>query len=165
MKPVLFSLGSNLGDREFNLVRALNLLEKHIGEMSLMSMIYETEPWGFSAENNFYNACALFETDLKPFEILNVIKSVEEEMGRVRLNTPGYDSRIIDIDIIFYSDFVFYSDQLQIPHPLMHKRNFVLIPLLDIAPFYVHPLFNRTVYDLSLMSEDTTSVLKIVELN
>jgi len=145
MKSFL-SLGSNLGNRKLNISIAIKNLET-VGKVVRSSQIYETEPWGFDAENNFFNSVVIFETDLKPQELLAEIKKIEKKMGRIKTQ-QNYESRIIDIDIIFYNNFIYQSKELTIPHKFAHKRDFVLEPLNELVPTYIHPVFNLTISEL-----------------
>lgn len=141
MHIVYLSLGSNLGDRKKNLENVINLIAERIGNLSAISSIYETEPWGFKSENSFLNMVVKLETQLSPLQLLADTKKIEIEMGRKEKNTKEYKDRIIDIDIILYDDLILKSKELTLPHPLFHEREFVLSPLLEIAPKLIHPLF------------------------
>jgi len=145
LNRVYLGLGSNLGERRFNLLEALRYIR---GRMSIekVSSFYETEPVGYLDQPKFLNAVCQVKTELPPNELLKFLKWVEKEMGRTESfrNAP----RIIDIDILFYNDDVLNSDELQIPHPRLHDRAFVLIPMAEIAPDFVHPVLNLTVKQL-----------------
>lgn len=149
MEEVLLSLGSNMGDRAENLRRAVALIGEGAGKVTAVSAIYETEPWGFSADTPFYNMAAIVQTTLPPPEFLAVLLAIEEKLGRVR--EPGaerYTSRPIDIDILLFGDRVIDTEDLIVPHPRLHERMFVLAPLNEIAPDKVHPVLNRSIRDL-----------------
>ncbi len=151
---VVLSLGSNMGDRNSMLDRALDLLDERLGEVVLVSSIYETEPWGFECSDAFLNCAAVIDTDLTPQQVLEVALSVEKELGRVRAEdmdpaTPKqYASRPIDIDIIFYDNEVSSDPALILPHPRMEQRAFVLRPLEEIIPYYIHPVLHKTMIEL-----------------
>ncbi len=146
-------LGSNLGDREKFLEEAILLLSEKAGKIISWSSVYETEPWGFETQNSFLNRVILVQTDLMPEELLHVILEIERVMGRKRVK-EGYDSRIIDIDILFYDDLISHTDDLTIPHPRMHLRRFTLIPMEEIAPDFMHPLLRKTMSELLKDCED-----------
>lgn len=131
-------LGSNIGDREVNIRRALDLLGEHSGIIVAgVSSLYETAPVGYVDQPDFINAVAILETDLSPHELLAVLLKVEEQMGRVR--TIRWGPRVIDIDILLYGDVQVEENDLQVPHPRMMERRFVLEPLAEIAPDLVLP--------------------------
>ena len=130
---VYLGLGSNLGDRKENLACAIRLIGERVGKVLRVSSFIETEPWGFESDNAFMNAVILCETDLLPRQLLCVTQKIECEMGRKKKSTDGgYADRCIDIDILLYDDLRVDEPDLQIPHPLMLKREFVMIPLREI---------------------------------
>jgi 2-amino-4-hydroxy-6-hydroxymethyldihydropteridine diphosphokinase len=157
MKSVFLGIGSNLGDREINMQRAVEHISMSVGDISLTSAIYETEPWGFQSEDAFLNIVIAVETQLSPTELLSEILNIESLLGRVR-NKEHYSSRVIDIDILLYDDIVLVEPDLKIPHPLMHKRKFVLIPLCDIASEMIHPVVNKSFRELLDICDDTSNV-------
>ena len=133
LHQVYLGLGSNLGNREKNLACAIRLIGERVGEVLRQSHIIETEPWGFESENRFVNGVILCETKLSPREVLGVTQKIEREMGRRKKSTnSGYADRCIDIDILLYDDLRVDDPDLQIPHPQMLKRDFVMIPLNEI---------------------------------
>ena len=126
-------LGSNLGDKEANIRKAIALISERVGLVVRQSSLIMTEPWGFESENGFVNAAVKCETELTPREVLKATQKIEREMGRKKKSTDGgYADRCIDIDILLYDDLRVDEPDLQIPHPLMLKRGFVMIPLRDI---------------------------------
>ncbi len=141
---LLLGLGSNMGDRKTMLTNAIILIGEIIGDVKAISNLYETASEGFDSPNDFLNAAIAVETDLPPLEILARTQAIEREMGRTRTNTENYEDRCIDIDILFFGNLIHNSDTLQIPHPLAHTRRFVLEPLVDIAPDFLHPELNKT---------------------
>ena len=143
MKTVFLGIGTNLGDKEDNLKKALVMIEESIGHIVASSSIYETEPWGFECRHEFLNMVVLVKTDLKPSGLLGRILMTEARMGRLR-EAKKYSSRIIDIDILLYNKQIIKMVDLVIPHPLMHERRFVLVPLCEIAPEGIHPVFKKT---------------------
>ena len=133
MHKIYLGLGSNLGDRKENLACAIRLIGERVGKVLRVSSFIETEPWGFESDNTFVNAVILCETELTPREVLRTTQKIEREMGRQKKSTDGgYSDRCIDIDILLYDDLRVDEPDLQIPHPLMMKRDFVMIPLREI---------------------------------
>jgi 2-amino-4-hydroxy-6-hydroxymethyldihydropteridine diphosphokinase len=138
MKKLFLGIGTNLGERNMNLDNALDRIVESIGLILKLSSVYESEPWGFSAENRFLNMVVEADTELSPQEVLAAILMIESLMGRTR-SDGGYSSRIIDIDILLYEDLIINEANLKIPHPHIHERKFVLVPLCEIASDLVHP--------------------------
>jgi len=129
------SLGTNLGDKEQNIARAIALIERRIGHVARQSSLIATEPWGFASKNKFLNACIEVETTLAPMPLLAATQQIERDMGRTEKSANGqYRDRIIDIDILLYDHLRLSSPTLTIPHPLMWQRDFVLTPLKEICP-------------------------------
>lgn len=142
---VYFSLGTNLGNRAANLDRAIAAMKDKIGALVRCSSYIDTEPWGFSSDNGFLNAAAVFETSLAPLPLLHCTQEIECQLGRSAKSHDGlYADRIIDIDILFYDSLVLTTPELTIPHPLIAQRDFVLRPLAEIAPRKKHPLLGKT---------------------
>jgi 2-amino-4-hydroxy-6-hydroxymethyldihydropteridine diphosphokinase len=139
---IYLALGTNLGDRPANLRAALDALEPDIHVLD-KSPVYETEPWGYTDQPPFLNMVICAETDLSPKGLLRRLKDIEATLGRV----PNFRNgpRLIDLDILFYDDLVLDTPPLVIPHPQLHKRAFVLVPLAKIAPTLVHPLLGLSV--------------------
>lgn len=137
-------LGGNVGDTRHYLEKAVEQIGRRIGKVFRKSAIFESEPWGFSAERNFLNQVVVVSSELEPAEVLSTCLQIEAEQGRVR-NGTGYQSRCIDIDIIFIDSLIIDTPRLKVPHPLMQDRKFVLMPLCGIAPDFVHPVFGKTV--------------------
>lgn len=130
---VYLSLGSNLGDKEANILRAIEKIQEMIGDVVRQSSLLRTEPWGFESDNMFVNAAVCVETMLTPHELLFKTQQIERELGRTHKSVNGeYHDRIIDIDILLYDDIVVDDPDLKIPHPLMKERDFVMIPLKEI---------------------------------
>ena len=126
-------LGSNLGDREATISRAIQLIGERVGKVVRQSSLIETSPWGFTSGNKFLNGAILCETELRPREMLEITKQIERELGR-RHKGGAYRDRSIDIDILLYDDYHSDTPDLQIPHPHMNERDFVMIPLNEIKP-------------------------------
>ena len=130
---VYLGLGSNLGDKEENIRKAIELIDLRVGLVARQSSLITTEPWGFESDNQFVNAAVLCMTELSPREVLRATQKIEREMGRSNKSVGGnYSDRIIDIDILLYDELRVDEPDLQIPHPLMLKREFVMIPLREI---------------------------------
>ncbi|MGN0233747.1 MAG: 2-amino-4-hydroxy-6-hydroxymethyldihydropteridine diphosphokinase [Bacteroidaceae bacterium] len=129
------ALGTNLGDRRANLLRALDMIGQRIGQVCRRSSFLQTEPWGFSSPNIFLNAACMVHTTLGPMQCLECTQQIEREMGRTRKSAEGvYADRVIDIDLLVYDDLHIVTPQLTLPHPLMMEREFVLRPLSEIMP-------------------------------
>lgn len=154
MNIVYLSLGSNLGNRWENLSKAISVMDVSGLQISKLSDIYETPPWGFSAPTYFLNQVAEARTQLTPDELHQVILQIENSMGRVRSEEAEYVSRIIDIDILFYNDDIINTVDLRIPHPRMAQRRFVLVPLSEIAPGFVHPILKTSIRELLAECQD-----------
>lgn len=133
MHIVYLSLGTNLGDKEQNLRSAINEITRRIGAVKAQSAFIETEPWGFDSDNTFLNAAVRCETEMSPLDLLHTTQEIERDMGRMKKSMNGvYADRVIDIDILLYDDIHLVTPELTIPHPLMHERDFVMIPLKEI---------------------------------
>jgi len=156
---VFLSLGSNLGNRQENLDRALKMLSERM-RMGKVSSIYATEPVGSISQPRFLNlTCEVF-TNLKPEGLLTFVKAIEQKMGRYsRTGEP----RIIDIDILLYGDEVVNTPALIIPHPEMAKRSFVLVPMAEIAPDVVHPVLKKTMKELNQATREKQGIMKFGE--
>ncbi|MDR1340802.1 MAG: 2-amino-4-hydroxy-6-hydroxymethyldihydropteridine diphosphokinase [Prevotellaceae bacterium] len=161
MKTAVYLLaGSNLGDRKSYLDTARQSLCELAGELLMESSVYESEPWGFVSENAFLNQVLLYETELTPDELLQTIKAVETKNGRIHAKN-GYSSRTLDIDILFYGNLILASADLTLPHPVLHKRRFTLLPLAEIAPDLLHPVFKLNIKQLLERCEDLGKVNKM----
>ena len=143
---VFISLGSNIGDRENFLIRALDTLPNEI-HITKRSSIYETDPWGFEDQGDFLNQVVEVETSLNPHELMEVLKDIEADMGREK--NFKYGPRKIDLDILFLDDEIIHDEDLVIPHPMVPDRPFVLIPLNEIAPDFIHPESGKSVSELT----------------
>jgi 2-amino-4-hydroxy-6-hydroxymethyldihydropteridine diphosphokinase len=164
MNSAYISLGSNLGNREENLQKSIALLEA-TGELIAVSSLYETEPWKMDNVTSFINQVILLSTTLSADKLMDALLETENKMGRVRAQVSKgvlYESRIIDLDILFYNDEVISTDKLTIPHPALHQRKFVLEPLAEINPGLIHPIINKAVSALLLECEDTYEVSRII---
>ena len=141
------ALGSNLGDKEANLRRALELLQQRGVEVVKTSSFICTEPYGVTDQPQFLNGVCEVRTSLEPLELLHTLLDIEQEMGRVRLRHWG--ERNIDLDLLLYEDVVLDTEELKLPHPDMQNRDFVLLPLAEIAPELVHPILQKSIEELS----------------
>lgn len=149
MAKAYIGLGTNIGNKRRNLITAAALLAERAGDVLSISSFYETEPWGFESDNTFLNAALLLETELEPLQLLSLTQEIEKEMGRTQKSDGAYHDRIIDLDILLYDLCVINEAALVVPHPLMHKRQFVMEPLAEIAPMLVHPVLNKTMLELA----------------
>jgi 2-amino-4-hydroxy-6-hydroxymethyldihydropteridine diphosphokinase len=131
---VYIALGSNIGDKSKNLIRAIEEINTLIGEVTEVSSFFENEPQGFKSDNIFVNACIICKTNLNPLATLKELKNIEKKMGRKKTNEV-YNDRIIDLDIIFFDKLIYKSEKLTIPHKEYKNRSFVLIPLKELSPF------------------------------
>ena len=138
---VFIELGGNMGDRLQLIDNAKKLLIKIKCEITIQSSVYETPPWGFNANQNFYNQIIQIETEFSHYELINELQKIEKELGRVR-GEKRYESRPMDIDIIFFNNLIINERYLTIPHPRLHLRKFVLIPMNEIASDFIHPILN-----------------------
>lgn len=148
MATAYLGLGTNVGDKRGNLMTAAALLAERVGAVLALSALYETEPWGFESENTFLNAVIVMTTDLSPMELLDTTRLIEIEMGRIDKSDGAYHDRIIDIDLLMVDDQIIHTERLVLPHPLMHKRSFVMEPLAEVAPEVKHPVFGKTMSKL-----------------
>ncbi|OQX76075.1 MAG: 2-amino-4-hydroxy-6-hydroxymethyldihydropteridine diphosphokinase [Bacteroidetes bacterium 4484_276] len=157
-------LGSNQGNRVENLSRAMHVIRNKIGKIHRVSAIYETEAWGFESKQHFYNMVISTETELGATEALRKILEIETALGRQRKNNGGYTSRLIDIDILFFNDEIIDDPQLQIPHPRLHQRMFTLMPLMEVSPKKIHPVFGKPISELINQCTDKLMVKKIGDI-
>jgi 2-amino-4-hydroxy-6-hydroxymethyldihydropteridine diphosphokinase len=159
MKKVFLGIGTNLGERETNLKDTLVGIENNIGHVIKVSSLYETEPWGFKSENQFLNMVVEAETKLTPSGVLGAALMIESFLGRTR-GEKQYSSRIIDIDILLYEDMIVDEVSLKIPHPLLHERRFVLVPLCELDPDLVHPVLKKSFRSILESCKDESKVMK-----
>jgi 2-amino-4-hydroxy-6-hydroxymethyldihydropteridine diphosphokinase len=152
-------IGGNEGDRVATLAAARQNIEAVAGTIGRFSSLYETAPWGKTHQADFLNQALQLETRFDAPSLMNSLLGIEEKMGRIRVEK--YGARIIDIDILFFNDAILRQPQLVIPHPEMQNRRFVLAPMEEIAPFYIHPVLGLSVRELLLTCTDPLTVKKL----
>ena len=155
MDKAYISLGSNEGQRLKNLQEAVVQIQKQVGVLTDLSSLYETPAWGFEGPD-FLNACIGVQTDFLPSELLQKLLKIERKMGRLRTSETGYKSRNIDLDLLFFEDHVIENDDLILPHPRLELRNFILYPMCEIAPDFVHPRLGKDMTHLLNFCGDTS---------
>lgn len=158
---VVLSIGSNQGSRLENIQNCIDLIHQNVGTVIEVSKLYETPAWGFESDA-FYNCALLLHTNSSAQKVLNQILKVEKELGRIRLNQEGYQSRIIDVDLIAFDNEIIDTEKLQVPHPLMQNRNFVLLPMQDLKLSWKHPILQKTIPELIAVTPDD-SVCTVVQ--
>ena len=161
-KIVYIALGSNKGNKLEYLQSAVDAIFEKIGLVSKISRVYTAPAFGFEGDD-FYNACIKVETELKPKKVLKALQAIESKLGRAEKTSDAYESREIDLDILFYDDEIIKEKTLVIPHPEMHKRKFVLLPLMDIAKDVEHPILNKNI-ELLLADCKDESVIKPIKI-
>ena len=155
---VYLLLGGNIKPRLDTLKLAILKLQEHDCNIKALSSVYESEAWGFKSEQKFLNQLLVVETERSPSELLYDILKIEKEMGRTRQKEGTYISRNIDIDILYFGHMVIHKPDLVIPHPRLHKRRFALLPLVELAPAYLHPVFIKTNRELLDDLDDPSDV-------
>lgn len=157
LQKVVLGLGSNAGNRFLNIKKAAGLLHflKQI-DILAVSAVYETEPWGFKNQNNFLNCVIVILCRCSPEKLLEDLKKIEKQTGRIK--REKWKEREIDIDILFFGNEVYKSGTLKIPHPQLHYRNFVLKPMAELMPGFVHPEFKETISELIKSSGDNGKI-------
>lgn len=161
MKRVIYlCIGGNLGEREANLEEALEFIDFNFGDVVGVSSIYESEPWGMSDVPNFLNQVVHIQSELTDKELLEEIADLEEFFGRER-SSQGYVSREMDIDVLFIDEEVISTEALQVPHPRISERRFVLEPLAEIAPEFIHPELKQSVQVLLKACSDKGKVTRL----
>lgn len=160
---VVLSLGSNQGNRLENIEACIRMLNRHTGTVVKVSRLYETPAWGFESDA-FYNCALLLHTHKPAGELLSELLAVEQQIGRVRSESEGYQARVIDIDIIAYNDAAIATETLQVPHPRMQERLFVLLPFQDLQMQWIHPVLHKNVKELIQSTTDTSQCTIVSEL-
>lgn len=167
MKEAYLLLGSNQGDRKSILKAAGDRLQELSVIRLVKSSLYETEPWGFKADNWFLNQAVKIVTDLDPLELLSKTLEIEKSLGRLRENqesqNSGYSSRTIDIDILLYEGVTCDTEKLQLPHPRLHLRKFALLPLCEISPELIHPGLKMNMEELLKQCDDNSEIRIIID--
>ncbi len=158
---IFLGLGTNMGDRLQNLALANQFLEENVGTIIQSSSIYLTEAWGLKDQPAFYNQVIQIDSRLVPMEILERVLQIEKEMGRIR--RQKWDRRIIDIDILFYGREIIQTPKLIVPHPFFQDRNFVMAPMAEIAPEFVHPNLKKSIAELLSSSNDPLECIPLDE--
>ncbi|MGF6847205.1 2-amino-4-hydroxy-6-hydroxymethyldihydropteridine diphosphokinase [Chitinophaga sp. W3I9] len=153
MNTAILLIGGNLGDRTGNLQKAVQLIAETAGEVVQTSALYQTAPWGAVDQPDYLNQGVEIRTSLDALTLLHTLLEIERKIGRIRQEKWG--SRVIDIDLIFYNDSIHSLPDLKVPHPRMHLRRFVLAPLMEIIPDYMHPVLHKTVRELAASCPDT----------
>jgi len=157
MNRVFLLTGSNIGDSNALIDKAVDEICRQLGLVVQKSHIYRSESWGYKSSQQFLNQCIEIETELGPQLLIDTILEIEEKMGRVR-TSQGYSDRKIDIDILFFNNEIIEDDRLSIPHPRFHLRKFALLPMAEIAGDFVHPLLKKKVSELLISCEDASDV-------
>ncbi|NBB21229.1 2-amino-4-hydroxy-6-hydroxymethyldihydropteridine diphosphokinase [Runella sp. CRIBMP] len=155
-QSVFLLLGANLGEREATLAKAMDLISERIAPVTLQSHLYETAPWGVTDQPAFLNQVISIKTVLTPEELLSQTLEIEKQLGRERRLRWG--ARVIDIDMLYYSDLILDTENLHLPHPRLHQRRFTLVPLVEIAPDFVHPVLHKTNQELLNECTDDSQV-------
>lgn len=160
MNQVVLMLGGNQGDVKETLLKTIKELTNKVGSITNQSAIYKTKAWGITDQPDFLNQAIVLKTNLLPEKVMEMCLSIEQILGRTRKENNKWGERIIDIDLIFYNNEIVDTPSLKIPHPFLHQRNFVLTPLTEILPNFLHPVLNKTIKELSEGCEDQLEVVK-----
>ncbi len=149
-KRVYLGLGSNLGNKERIIKKAIDRIGERVGTVVAVSSFYQTAPWGYQSVHTFCNAAMAVDTELPPEEVLKTVQVIERELGSKdhRKSDGSYVDRLIDIDLLDYDGQILDTYALVLPHPYMHKRSFVMKPLVEIAPQWIHPMLGKTAVEI-----------------
>lgn len=160
MHHVFLGIGGNTGNKHDNFDKVYTFIKNDLGDIIKLSSVYETPPWGFESEENFWNQVIMVETQFSPEKILKKITEIENWFGRERV--PGkYTSREMDIDILYFDDLIMNFENLTIPHPQIANRLFVLVPLAEIAPEFLHPQLKMTSLQMLKNCTDSSAIKKV----
>lgn len=160
---VVLSIGSNIENREANIENGILAIHNQIGSVYKVSNLYETPSWGFESMP-FYNCAVVVHTQKNATQVLEDIQDIERKMGRIKTNNERYSARVIDIDVVAFDEEVIYTEKLQVPHPLMQERRFVLVPMLDLDLHWRHPILQKYLHDLLQVTQDKSSCKFIKKL-
>ena len=158
MNVAYLCLGGNIGDRNFYFTQAIQLICEQVGNIVSKSSLYETEAWGADNQQAYLNCCVQINTKLSSSELIHKLLDIEQQLGRIRNPSNQYQARTIDIDILFFNNDIIQTDLLIVPHPRMHLRKFVLVPLNEIASNFLHSTLNKTIFNLLKSCSDTSHV-------
>lgn len=156
MKTAFIGCGSNLGEREVQLRRAQEWVNAEVGKVVSTSRLYQTSPWGNIDQPDYLNQVWQITTVLDPFRLMQYLLELEQRANRKRIQRWG--ARTLDLDLLFYEDYIIRTEVLQLPHPRLHERNFVLIPMEEIAADWMHPVLKKTIAELRRISMDEEEV-------
>ncbi|MDP2161485.1 MAG: 2-amino-4-hydroxy-6-hydroxymethyldihydropteridine diphosphokinase [Flavobacterium sp.] len=160
MHQVFLGIGGNTGNKHDNFDKVYTFIKNELGDIIKRSSVYETPPWGFQSQENFWNQVLMIETEFSPEKLLKNIAKIENWFGRERVSGK-YTSREMDIDILYFDELIIETDTLVIPHPHIHKRLFVLVPLAEIAPEFVHPLLRLNSLQMFENCPDRSAIKKV----
>jgi deoxyguanosine kinase len=161
MNEVYLCLGGNLGNCLVTFAQVCVLIEQTVGKITRQSSLYQSQAWGMEGTPDFLNQIIKVETKVSAEELLIFLLEIEKKLGRERTETITYQSRLIDIDILFFNKKIIKTETLEIPHPRLHLRKFVLEPLNEIAPNFTHPVLNKSISELLELCSDTGQVKKL----
>ena len=161
LNKVYIGVGTNLGDKPKNIEEAYSLVENSVGKIRTKSSLYSSEPWGFESNEDFINSMIIVESKHAYREVLARLKMIEDKMGRVKMKTDEYESRIIDLDIIAFNDEIVDENEIIIPHQHLQDRKFVLVPMNEVDNEWVHPVSRLSISELIIHSKDDSNVFKI----
>ncbi len=156
---VVLSLGGNIGDVKETFITVMSLLAKEVGEILLISPLYRTKAWGMEDQPDFLNQVLVLNSDLEPQELLKGCMEIEIKLGRVR--KQKWFERTLDIDILFFNEEIIETSNLTIPHMFIHERNFVLFPIVDIIPDFIHPLLGKSMNELKKECKDELPAIRL----
>ena len=161
VKTVSLLFGGNIGESLVVFEKASKLIQQKIGQISACSAVYKSKAWGYESENDYLNQLYLFKTQLEASEILKVCLETEQLLGRERNLKAGYADRLIDIDILYLDNLIIDTEKLTLPHPRLHKRLFALVPLNEVIPDFIHPIFKKSHKSLLSLCPDNNFIEKL----